>query len=456
MNLKDIVIVGTGGYYRKYADWFDDYNIMAIFDNAQEKQNTVLDQKVIQPVERIQMYDFDFAVVLVAAYDSVVQQLIKLGVTEDKIVVCDPETKFSQFRKVHSLYETNNKQQDVLLISHEMNMRGAPLMLYELALILREQNISCEIATTQSGEMLEYYKRAGINVLDFGNFDFADDEITKYFGNYKLVVLNTLALSRLAYRMQYLDTNVVWWLHEEWRAYDLLKPDKNYKWDGRKFSIYGVGKRAAQAFYDYYGTNKIVEGFQWGIKNECVEKENPKEEKDKLIFAIIGGVEYIKGQDQLVEVSKQLAKDTRDKIEFWVIGSIDSENREKLSEVPEVRVLGEIAHDQLAKLYGRFDAVLSLSRNDTMPVVLVEGMMNKKVIMTSTGTGISDYIENHVNGIVFETENIEQICGEIEWLLENPNSWNVLCENAYELYTTTFSKECFEEQIEEKIIAKIG
>lgn len=451
-NRVRIAIVGTGKFYQKYVNRFMDCNLVALFDNSAQKQGSVLDGFRIEPVERIINYSYEYVAVLVNDSEKIVNQLTELGVNKDKIITCNPSGKFSEFRKVKSLF-TKNQNADVLLISHEMNLRGAPLMLYELGVILKELGISIEVASVQKGDLLQYYKNQDINVLTYDDFNFSDTEITNYFGKYKLVIANTLALSSLVNDLVNANINVTWWLHEEWSAYDILKPSSGYDWGKNNLRVFAVGNRAISAFYDFYGDNKTVENFQWGIPERCKDYTTPH---DKVVFAIIGEVIYIKGQDLLFDISNNLDEELLNKVEFWVIGKINEDYQEKLNALANVKVLGEIDHDDLLELFSSIDVVLSLSRNDTMPVVLVEGMMEKKIIMTSTGTGVADYIDNHVNGIVFQSENILQLCDEIRWILHNADMWDSLRNNAFQLYLNNFSVEHFKKEVKEKIIIPFG
>lgn len=445
----NIVIVGTGKYYQKYVNRFSECNVVALLDNSKEKQGSVLDDLRIESVDKVINYSYDYVIVLVKDSIEIVNQLKTLDVREEQIITCDSLVEFSKFRKIEPLYN-NAQNTDVLLISHEMNMRGAPLMLYELGVILKELNVSVEVAAAQKGDLLQYYKNREINVLNFDDFVFLDTEIVKYFGKYKLVIVNTLVLANLVNDLVNANINVLWWLHEEWGTYEILKPLSGYDWNRDNLKIYGVGNRAINAFYDFYGTNKIVENLQWGIKEICVDRVTSH---DKTVIAIIGEVTYIKGQDLLANLLDILDKELLSKIEFWVIGQVNNENQKKLSELVNVKVLGEMEHGELMRQYSHIDVVLSLSRNDTMPVALIEGMMQKRIIVTSTGTGVADYIDNHVNGIVFQSENIMQLCDEIKWILNNKDKWDVLRNNAFQLYLNSFSNEHFINEVKAKIIA---
>ena len=138
-------------------------------------------------------------------------------------------------------------------------------------------------------------------------------------------------------------------------------------------------------------------------------------------------------------------------IELWIIGHITEYDKKIFEEFDCIKVFGEINHVDMMKLYQHIDVVLSTSRNDTMPIVLVEGMMNKKICMTSNGTGVSDYIINHQNGIVFESENALNLSEEIYWLLTHKSQWKDIQIQAYKLYMDKYSLTQFENCIMELI-----
>lgn len=445
LSRVNILIFGTGNLYQKYKNRFKFHNILALIDNSLEKQGKYIDGKKIISPSDIQQYEFNYIVILVQQYENIYQQLLKIGIPLEKIITIDPEGLFGNFREIKG--DIYNDTADILLVSHEMNLRGAPLMLYETAKILRENGFEISIATTKEGELQQYYFDLGVSVYEFDDFKFSSKEVKDIFGKYKVVFVNTLALSDLIYQLESHISNIIWWLHEEWSAYDILKPNRKLQFDNN-VKVFGVGKRAIEAFGDYYGHDILIRNLLWGIKDEYSMSYNYNE---KLIFAVIGEVCKIKGQDILIDVVECNYQNIIDSVEFWIIGQVDQEIKKTFQKYNCFKVLGQMKHQEVMDLYKKVDVVLSTSRNDTMPVVLIEGLMNKKLVMTSTGTGVSNYIINHYNGIVYESEDVLNISREIFWIINNTSKLNEIKKQGYRLYKQEFSINSFQEKLLEII-----
>lgn len=67
--------------------------------------------------------------------------------------------------------------------------------------------------------------------------------------------------------------------------------------------------------------------------------------------------------------------------EFWIIGSISEKLRKQYEKLKALKILGEMDHEELMGIYPEIDIVVCPSRNDPLPVVLAEGMMNKKCVL---------------------------------------------------------------------------
>ena len=80
------LLFGTGDYYNRYKKWFEPEDVLALLDNAPEKQNTLLDGiPVLSPQEGIKL-EYDAVIILSFYVKSMKQQLVELGVEEEKII----------------------------------------------------------------------------------------------------------------------------------------------------------------------------------------------------------------------------------------------------------------------------------------------------------------------------------------------------------------------------------
>lgn len=177
-----ILIWGTGNYYQRYKDRFTDHDVLALIDNAVEKQGRIIDNVLIISPMDIKKYNYDYIVVLVAQYKDIGMQLTDMEIAESKIIYPTDEKKFGRFRKV--VVHGKQVKGEILLISHEMNMRGAPLMLLEMAKLIKQEGFLVHVAAMEYGDLGDKYLIEGIPVMEFDDFLFSEQEIKRYFKDY--------------------------------------------------------------------------------------------------------------------------------------------------------------------------------------------------------------------------------------------------------------------------------
>lgn len=98
------LLFGTGDYYNRYKKWFEPEDVLALLDNAPEKQNTLLDGiPVLSPQEGIKL-EYDAVIILSFYVKSMKQQLVELGVEEEKII---------HFFDLHKIPEIRNTRKPV-------------------------------------------------------------------------------------------------------------------------------------------------------------------------------------------------------------------------------------------------------------------------------------------------------------------------------------------------------
>ena len=76
----------------------------------------------------------------------------------------------------------------------------------------------------------------------------------------------------------------------------------------------------------------MINCLQWGIEDGVGERHLINYEAGKLIFAVIGPVTYIKGQDFLIDTLNKCSKKITDNIEVMIIGDISEELKKEFAE----------------------------------------------------------------------------------------------------------------------------
>lgn len=438
-----IIIFGTGNFYEKFKYRFRYDEIVALMDNDEKKIGTIKDgYEIIEP-KCINSYCFDKIVILIYQYETIKKQLINLGVDEDKIITIDNMESYHKYRKIKYLNKVSKEENraSILLVSHEMNLRGAPLMLLNLGTILIQQGYNVSIASSSNGNLSNLFIQNGIEVIIVDEFDFNKDEMIAFFSKYDFIIVNTLAMWKQIKLLSNTSYKIMWWLHEEKGAYDILKVPKEICNIGENIYIYGVGNRAIEAWREFSEGKLLIHNLMWGIEEIPISLNDNK--RDICIFAVVGSVCYIKGQDVLIRVLEKNRDKWNGKIQVWFLGKISPKDKSNFENIPFVKCFGELSHDEVMKLYDEIDGVISTSRNDTMPVNLIEAMMKKLVCLCSNATGVADYIEPYKNGLVFQTENEIDLCDKIQWLIAHKELFPKMGEEGYATYKKYFCKEQF-------------
>ena len=93
------------------------------------------------------------------------------------------------------------------------------------------------------------------------------------------------------------------------------------------------------------------------------------------------------------------------------------------------------------------DVYVCPSREDTMPVTVVEAMCNKIPCIVSSGAGNHEYIEDGINGFVFENENASKLTDKIRWCIQNRDKLENIGEESRLIYERYFTLEVFERNL---------
>lgn len=442
-----VLVFGTGKLYLKNREKFSEMEIVAFLDNDLKKQGTLLDGKMIDVPDHIAKYEYDFIIIVSVHYKEMREQLVKLGIERRVIIDAENKGDWENLRKVkHYEWEENDvADRKVLLITHDFSLTGAPMVLYYAAKILKKSGYGVFVYSKRDG-MLKYdYLNNKISVSIFDDYNFTESAIQKYFSGYQIILANTVTLFHLVRSLEKVNTPVLWWLHEEDNVYAEYGIERIPQYG--LLHVYGVSNRAESSYIKYSGSAEIGR-LVYGLPNKAYKIQgNEKKSRAKIVFAIVGCVSERKGHDVFISAIKKNWSAWKDRAEFWMIGSISERQKSEMRDLSEVRMFGSIDHEELLKLYSEMDVVVCPSRNDPMPVVLAEGMMNRKVCIASDMTGTAEKIEQYKNGLICRAGDVDSLSDQIEWVLCNTEKLETMGEAAYKVYLKEFSYEQFEKNM---------
>lgn len=158
-------------------------------------------------------------------------------------------------------------------------------------------------------------------------------------------------------------------------------------------------------------------------------------ENDIIQIITIGFLEDRKGYPLLFKVLKRLKEDNY-RINSIVIGDGYEKNRYlgilKEYEIDHIcEFKGILSHQEVYQYLNSSDIFVLPSYEESFGIVYLEAMSCKLPVIATENEGISDIIEDGVNGLLIKKQDEEDLYANIVKLIENPNKRNEISENGY-------------------------
>lgn len=456
-----VIIFGTGLYCENRINSIESkVEIVAFIDNNPVLWGRKRKEIAILAPESIKSMQYDRIILMSLSYDEMKKQLLDMGISEEKITSYEEFYAEVNKGKLEIFFNKikRNDGKKILIALHTMGYHGVANIVLYTARALQELKYQVTIIAANGDErFIKRVTEEGFPVFIYGGIFCAEIEEMFWIQYFDYVIVNTYSMMKFALNVSKIKPTF-WWLHESKNAYKCNAEMRN-KFDAselNKLNIYAVSSVVRKYFNDYY-PNVRVELLEYGIPDKNILKEHSK---SKLIFAIIGYVSRIKGHDILLDAVRKLNSYEKKMIEVWIIGRIGEDNFsqriKKISEdEPYIKMMGEFNNIEMENVYSQIDIVINPSRQDAFPTVIAEGMMYEKVCITTEATGMAAIIKDGENGFVCKTENAEDLCDRIKWILSNRECLKQIGKNARETYLEHFTIKKFGERLEKIIKEKI-
>ena len=172
------------------------------------------------------------------------------------------------------------------------------------------------------------------------------------------------------------------------------------------------------------------------------------DKNESVTFAIIGTIYPLKQQKLFVDAVELLNKQQQEENRYWIIGKIADQKYaqkvlEQIEDKPYIQYLGEKSQKELSALYDKIDVIVVCSKQESLPIVVVEALMRQKICIVCDNTGISKYITNKENGYIYKTNAIDELVKVMQYVLNNKNSFKKVGKNARKIYEEKFSVQQF-------------
>lgn len=345
----------------------------------------------------------------------------------------------------------NNGKYDILLLSHELSLTGAPMALLNLALALKEQKRRVLILSPLPGDMEKELRRVKIDyVVDrylIYKLLSGNEAVKNFFASFGILFFNTVGTLRYARYISSANRKICW-IHEGLHGYDWAKNsyDVAASFD-RMNEVYSVGEYS-KSFTDKYCTASKSKILLYGI-SDC--RLPAKTDDGKISFGIFGSCCVRKGQDVFVDAVKKLPPEIRRRCRFKIVGKMQNDDfcrsLRRQTESEDIVFTGQLSHKKLLDEMNQTDVIVCPSQDDPMPIVCTEAALLGKTVICSDKTGTASFIRENINGYVFRTErdDLSQIMTKAfaarEKLPEMGRAW-------HKVYADNFTEQVFKRNIE--------
>ncbi len=470
MKKVRILLFGTGRFYQRrkeelakalYGD-----KIIGFIDNRAKEIGTFEEKPVYLPRD-VLVLDFDYIVLMSISFLEMKEQLLGLGVQRKKILVWEqyqatkPRLLRKDFLRKTKQPISNGKR--VLVISVSLFLNGGSMAICYMVeeLFHRGWNVTL-LVPGGARELICALQQRGIDVIVVPGLMFCEERYLRPWMQFDVVIVNVYQNIRLAYLFsKFVPT--FWWIHEPSARYaptlyplhrKLFPQLDTASWMGR-VRIVAVSQMAKRNFEDYYPeqVDYVLPLGERAPEHIIFEKMTGS----PLRFAIIGSVVERKGQDVFLQAVRLLPESLRQQAEFLIIGEDDPASSygkllSSLAEgIPQVRFQAPLLREQMMALFPKLDVIVCASREETLSMTVVEGMMFGKICITTDATGIAEYIEDGKNGYIVPAGDAAELASCMKHVLEHANALDALRHAARATYENTFAMDVFGDHLEAEL-----
>jgi GT2 family glycosyltransferase len=347
---------------------------------------------------------------------------------------------------------------DLLFVSHDLSLSGAPMMLFHAATWCQRHGIFVLVMAPEDGPLHEKLKAEGIPVIIDPLIETGHESFARFARDFDCVVANTILSGAVVRALKGENVPIAWWVHEPGSVGEhYLREDAKLRAAVPFADLLFAPSESTATVYRRY-TDQPVKCLRNAIPDPGLEKETGKAAvRRPLRFLLLGSIEPRKGQDVFVEALALLPAELQQAAEFQIAGRVlDPDFWPKVEAVakklPNFSVKGALSHAEAIELMRQADVIVSASRDEAMPTVtILEAMsLGKALIATVVGGALEVLVEGE-NALLVTPDVPDALATAIRRLIEDPALAGELGKKARATYEKNFTMERFGEEFRQLI-----
>jgi GT2 family glycosyltransferase len=347
---------------------------------------------------------------------------------------------------------------DLLFVSHDLSLSGAPMMLFHAAAWCKRHGIFVLVMAPEDGPLHEKLKAEGIPVIIDPLIETGHESFARFARDFDCVIANTILSGAAVRALKGESVPIAWWVHEPGSVGEhYLREDAKLRAAVPFADLLFAPSESTATVYRRY-TDQPVKCLRNAIPDLGLEKEAGKAAARRpLRFLLLGSIEPRKGQDVFVEALALLPAELQKAAEFQIAGRVlDPDFWPKVEAVakklPNFSVKGALSHAEAIALMRQADVIVSASRDEAMPTVtILEAMsLGKALIATVVGGALEVLVEGE-NALLVTPDVADALSIAIRRVIEDPALAGELGKKARATYEKNFTMERFGEEFRQLI-----
>jgi glycosyltransferase involved in cell wall biosynthesis len=308
-------------------------------------------------------------------------------------------------------------------VSHETTLSGAPIQLVHLAGWLQERGWNILVATPDHGPISDMLAARGVATVVEPTLltDLTHAWLREQCQEFDAIVANTIASWPAIRAANQEDKPCLWYLHETLVAVRLIRAIPEMASALTLADLLVTPTRQTARIYQGL-TEAPIEIVPYGIPRPAGISSQPCE---KIRFLTLGSFEPRKGQDILAEAIGKLDAAPRARCQFKMAGRVLDEDffnelQRAVGGFSEVELINALEHSEALVLLNETDVLVLPSRDETMPIAILEAMGLGKAVISADVGGVSEWLRDGTNGMLVERENPEALAGALARCARDP------------------------------------
>ena len=352
---------------------------------------------------------------------------------------------------------------DFVLVSHELSLSGAPLIVCHLAKWCKARGIFVVVMSPSDGPLREKFTEADIPLIIDPLLATGYETVTRFSRGapvkshssflklareFDCLVVSTICGAPLIRDAHQAGIPSIWWIHEGLVGDQFLKKNPSLGATPRLADLIITADKRSSRIYQPYADHP-VRVLPYGIPDVASDVAEPNTcRAGPLRFLLLGTIEERKGQQTFLEALRRLPADVLDACEFLIVGrphdaKLADEIRRAAKNFTALVYEESVPHAEALGLIGGVDVMVCASWEETGPLTLIEGLALGKAILSTRVGIVGESLIPGKEALFVEAGDSTGFASAIERLAREPGLVESLQANSREAYERYFKLDRF-------------